>query len=199
MSAPGWVICQYCDALYRARALAPAQLARCASCRAVLGRGGRLDAGRLLALTVAAGIVFVIANASPVITLSAHGQFNHATLLQAVAAMLRGSDAAIGVMVGVTLFVVPLLQIALLAWVLAFARLRRRAPAFVPAMRVLQLIHPWSMTEVLLLGVLVAIVKLSASLSVITGAGTYAIVALTLLITLIAKRDTAALWELGGR
>jgi paraquat-inducible protein A len=50
------------------------------------------------------------------------------------------------------------------------------------------------MTDVFLLGVLVAIVKLSGMLQVIPGPGTYATLALTFLITLIAKRDMRSLW-----
>ena len=66
--------------------------------------------------------------------------------------------------------------------------------AFGVAMRVLHWIRPWSMTEVFLLGVLVAIVKLSGMLNVIAGPGTYATVVLTVLITVLAKRDVRTLW-----
>jgi paraquat-inducible protein A len=49
--------------------------------------------------------------------------------------------------------------------------------------------------EVCLLGALVAIVKLSGFLDVLPGVGIWATAALTVLIPLIASRDTHWLWE----
>lgn len=192
---PALVVCEYCDSVYRKHDLGVDEVARCGRCRAVLYRASRLDLDHLFALTLAATIVFAIANASPVIRITASGMRNEANLLQAIAALSHGTALIVGFIAGATLFGVPLLQITLLGWVLLFARAGRRAPGFGAAMRVLHWIRPWSMTEVFLLGVLVAIVKLSDMLNVIAGPGTYATVALTVLITMIAKRDVRTLWE----
>ena len=91
---------------------------------------------------------------------------------------------------------VPFLQITLLAWVLVHARAGRRAPGFAPAMRMLAALRPWSMIEVCLLGILVAVIKLSSLVQVAPGAGIWATAGLMVLITLIANRDTHRLWEL---
>jgi paraquat-inducible protein A len=140
-------------------------------------------------------VAFVIANASPVIRIAFGGLHNDVNLLQSVAAMMHGPAVVVGVIAVLTLFVIPLLQIVLLGWVLLFAQRGRRAPGFAFAMRALHRIRPWSMTEVFLLGVLVAIVKLSGLLNVVAGAGLYATVALTALVTVIAKRDIRSLWD----
>jgi paraquat-inducible protein A len=195
MTYPALIICEYCDSVYRRSALGDDEIARCGRCQAVLYRASRLDLDHLLALTLAAAIVFVIANVSPVIRIAVSGMHNEANLLQSIAALSHGTGFVVGLVAAATLFVVPLLQIVLLGWVLLFARARRRAPGFAFAMRWLHRIRPWSMTEVFLLGVLVAIVKLSGMLSVIAGPGTYATVILTGLITLIAKRDIRTLWD----
>jgi paraquat-inducible protein A len=196
------VVCEFCDSVYRRRALRPRETAHCIRCGAQLYGGGGLDFNHLLALTLTSAVIFVIANASPVIRISVRGLHNETNLLESIAAVSQGSALIVGGIAATTLFIVPLLQIALLGWVLLFARNHRRAPGFGFAMRVLHIIRPWSMTEVFLLGVLVAIVKLSGMLQVIPGPGTYAIVALTFLVTLIAKRDLRSLWtrlpETGG-
>ena len=189
------VFCEHCDSIYRRHELQRDEVARCGRCRAVLYRGSRLDIDYLLALTLTAAIVFVIANASPVIRIAVSGLHNQANLLQSIVALSHGSALAVGVVAAVTLFVVPLLQIVLLGWVLLFARAHRRAPGFVFAMRVLHRIRPWSMTEVFLLGVLVAIVKLSGLLHVIAGPGAWATVVLTVLIAVIARHDIRSLWD----
>ena len=192
---PDLVVCEHCDSVYRRQDLAHDEVARCGRCEAILYRASRLDIDHLFALTLAAAIVFAIANVSPVIRIAVGGMHNEANLLEAISALSHGSALIVGLVAAATLFVVPLLQIVLLGWVLLFARAGRRAPGFGLAMRVLHWIRPWSMTEVFLLGVLVAIVKLSGMLNVIAGPGTYATVALTVLINLVAKRDVRALWE----
>jgi len=188
-------VCEYCDAVYRTHVPRRGQVARCRLCGGVLARGSSLRPRELLALTLAAAIVFVIANLSPVMRISFGGLHNEVTAWGAVMSMMQGSSVIVGIVAGMTIIVVPALQIALLGWVLLFAARGRRAPGFAFAMRGLQRIRPWSMTEVFMLAVLVAIVKLSGMLHVTAGAGTYATLALTFLITLIAKRDLRPLWD----
>ncbi|RIX42608.1 MAG: paraquat-inducible protein A [Rhodocyclales bacterium GT-UBC] len=193
---PHWVICEHCDSVYRRIALQAGQAARCPRCLAPLYRASRLDAQRWLALTIAAGIVFLIANLCPLVRISLQGLHNEATLWQSAAALAQGPVALIALPAALSIIVVPFLQIVLLGWVLAFACRRRRAPGFAPALRLLGLLRPWSMVEVCLLGILVAIIKLSGFLEVAPGPGIWAMAVLMVLITLIANRDVHWLWEM---
>ena len=95
-----------------------------------------------------------------------------------------------------TFIVVPFLQIALLLWILAFVRLERYPPGFSILMKTLNQLRGWSMVEVCMLGVLVAVIKLSNFLDVVVGIGTWALAALNVLIILIASRNTHWLWDL---
>jgi paraquat-inducible protein A len=193
---PHLVVCEHCDSVYRRHALAPDEVAHCERCEAVLYRASRLDVERWLALTVAAAIVFAIANICPVIRISLNGLHNEATLWQAAAALVHGPAAPIALPAALALIVVPFLQIGLLAWILGHARVGRRAPGFAPAMRMLVALRPWSMVEVGLLGILVAVIKLSGFVQVAPGAGIWATAGLTVFLTLIANRDIHWLWEM---
>jgi paraquat-inducible protein A len=190
------IVCEHCDSVYRRRALAPGEVARCARCAAPLYRASRLDAERWLALTLAAAVAFVIANVCPVVRVGFQGLHHEATLWEAAAVLARGPIAVIAVPVALSIIVIPFVQIGLLAWVLIYARTGRRAPGFAPALRALAALRPWSMVEVCLLGILVAVVKLSHFLQVAPAAGLWATAALMALITLIANRDVQRLWEL---
>ena len=192
---PDLVACEHCDTVSRRVALQRHQVARCARCDAVLYRFNRLSVDQWLALTVAAAIAFVIANISPVIRISFEGQHNETTLWGSITALAHGTPAPIAVPAAMAVIVVPFLQIAALIWLLGYARFGRRAPGFAPLMRLLVALRPWSMVEVLLLGILVTIVKLSSDLEVAPGAGIWATVALTLLIAAVASRDVHQLWE----
>lgn len=193
---PGLTVCEHCDAVYERLPLASGEVARCRRCAAVLYRASGLDVERWLALTIAAAIVFVMANVYPIIRISLQGLHNEATLWQSVAALVHGASAPIAVPTALSIILVPFLQIALLLWVLGYARLGRRAPGFSQAMRMLVALRPWSMIEVCMLGILVAVIKLSSYMQVAPGPGIWATAALMVLLTLIANRDTQWLWEL---
>lgn len=72
----GLIICEHCDSLYQAQPLQPGEAAFCLRCQAVLGRGHRMSIEQLLALTIAAAMLFVFANLFPVISISMKGLTN---------------------------------------------------------------------------------------------------------------------------
>jgi paraquat-inducible protein A len=193
---PHLIVCEHCDTTYARPALAPGEAARCNVCRMTLCRADRLTIDQWLALTLAAGVVDVIANVCPVIRISLQGLHNQVTLWQAAFALAQGIVAPIAVPTVLAVIVVPFVQILLLIWVLAFARTGRQAPWFAPSMRLLVALRPWGMIEVALLGILVSVIKLSSFLQVTPSAGIWATAALMVLLALIASRDLDGLWAL---
>ncbi|MBN3790981.1 paraquat-inducible protein A [Burkholderia sp. Ac-20353] len=151
---PTLIACEHCDSVYRRCSLASHEVARCERCSAVLFRSSWLNIDRWLALAVAAGVVFTIANLSPIMRISLEGLHSETTLWQSAIALAHGVAAPIAIPAALAIVVVPFLQIASLIWILAFARAGHRAPAFGMLMRVVVALRPWSMIEVGLLGIL---------------------------------------------
>lgn len=189
------VICEHCDSVCQRPALARKQTAHCQRCGALLDRGRRLSTDQLLALTVAAAILFMFANTFPIMGISMQGLSNEATLWATVEALAQGRITLIALVTGLSIIFAPALQILLLAWVLVYARSGRVAPGFRICMRTLEHLRPWSMLEVCLLGILVAIIKLAGMLEVHPGIGLWAMSMLTVLIILIGGRDVRQLWD----
>jgi len=190
-----WIICEHCDSVYESAPLKKHESAYCVRCKAVLARGHRLTVEQLLALTIAAGMLFVFANVFPVISISLKGLSNQVTLWQSVQALAHGDITLIALVAGLAIIFAPLLQIVLLFWVLIYAHSGKIAPGFKMCMRALEHLRPWSMLEVCLLGILVAIVKLAGMLDVHPGVGLWAMAMLMVLIILIAGRDIRRLWD----
>ncbi len=182
------IICEHCDSVYHRQALKRTEIARCVRCGAVLERGQRFTLEQLLALTLAAAILFIFANVFPVVHISMQGLSNEATLWQSVEALAEGRITLIALVAGVAIIFAPMLQIVLMGWVLSYAWRGRVAPGFKLCMRSLEHLRPWSMLEVCLLGILVSIIKLAGMLNVTPGAGLWAIAMLSVLIILIAGR-----------
>ncbi|MNT72506.1 Paraquat-inducible protein A [compost metagenome] len=63
----------------------------------------------------------------------------------------------------------------------------------------MQSLRPWGMIEVFLLGVLVAIVKLSSMATVVPGPALWAFVALTVTLTAVLSFNPGAFWEMTFR
>lgn len=188
------IICEYCDAVYRRTPLHRHQSACCQRCGGVLYRHNPLNVQQRLALCITGGVLLVFANAYPVMTISMSGLSNSATLWDSVQILSHGSITFIALVLALSIIFAPVLQIALLCWVLGFALRRRRAPGFAACMRALEGLRPWSMLEVCLLGAMVAVIKLAGLLDVIPGIGLMALAALSVLLIFIAGRDIRDLW-----
>ena len=192
------VICRDCDAVYRAVPLHRGDVALCRRCGAVLARHLSVNVDSGLALVCAAAIFFTIANLTPILSIEIAGMQTRANVWFAVRSLQEGwiSLAAFGL--AFTTFLIPALQIALVFWVLLFARTGRRAPSFGPIMKLLHQMRPWSMSEVFLLGALVAIVKLAKWVPISAGPGIWAIAALTAVLALLGRCDPASWWSIGS-
>lgn len=190
------LICEHCDTVYRRRTLERGDVARCACCQAELERHHALSVNALLALILTAMILFVQANMWPIVTLGLSGQYSGTTLWGMIITMWQQQAQVVAVLAAFTLFFFPLAKMLTLGWLLWFARRRRRAPGFVPLMVTLHYLGPWTMSEVFVLGALVAIVKAHNYFDVVADPGIYAYAALTLLITIFAGVDLRQLWEL---
>jgi paraquat-inducible protein A len=168
----------------------------CTVCDAVLARTRHPETDHVLALALAAGICLVIANVTPVLAIEFGGMHVEANIWTAVLSMQRGWFAGAALVLAVTTLWVPALQIAMLLWLLSFARAGRCAPGSRVILITLHRLRPWSMTEVFLLGALVAIVKLSNWVRVIPGEGIWALGGLTILLALLSRYDPRAWWGL---
>lgn len=195
LNRPQLIICEHCDSVYQRPVLTHRQTAHCVRCGALLERARHLNTDQLLALTLAAAILFLFANAFPIMQIGLQGLSNEATLWGTVQALAHGRITPVALVAGLSIIFAPGLQIILLAWVLVYARTGQIAPGFRTCMRALEHLRPWSMLEVCLLGILVAIIKLAGMLEVHAGIGLWAMAILTILILLIAGRDVRDLWD----
>jgi paraquat-inducible protein A len=194
-SSPALLICEHCDTVYRRRTLLRGDVARCARCDAELERHHVLSVDAMLALVFTAMIAFVQANVWPIVTLGLNGQHSSTTLWGVIIAMWREQAQVVSVLVAFTLFFFPLAKMLSLGWLLWFARRGRRAPGFARLMVGLHHFGPWTMSEVFVLGALVAIVKAHTYFDVVADPGIYGYAALTLLITVFAGVDLRQLWD----
>jgi paraquat-inducible protein A len=196
IAPPTLWICEHCDTVYRRRKLARGEVARCLRCDAILARHHSIGVRGMFALVITAMIAFVQANIWPIVTLGLNGQLISATLWGCIMMMWREHAEVVAVIAALTLFFFPIIKMGFLFWILAYARLRRRAPGFRWIMVMLYRLGPWTMSEVFVLGALVAIVKAHMYFEVQPNAGIFAYGVLMLIITAFSSIDVRRFWDL---
>lgn len=196
MSEAPIVICEHCDAVYRRLPLARGELARCDRCQAPLYRNRPIDLDVMLALAVTGLIVLILANTYPIVTLQVQNTTREATLWGAILATYDTGVAFVALLAALTVFFFPLLQLLLYMHVLLPLRFGLRGVGFNWAMHALRAMQPWSMVEVFVLGVLVAVVKLAGMAEVTPQLGMWGFAILTVLLTLLNSFDLHQLWDI---
>lgn len=192
---PDLIACEGCDALYGRPLLKRREIARCARCGTELERHPGRKGERILPLTIASLVLFAIANLFPIVEIEVGGSTSQTTLLGAVLALSGGDRALVASIVLATTILFPLLQLTVLFYLLIPSREPGPPAGFDWLVRTIQSLRPWGMIEVFLLGVLVAIIKLSSMAIIVPGPALWAFVALTLLLTAVLSFDPRSLWS----
>lgn len=189
------IACLHCDLLQRLPDLAGGESARCPRCDKELWRTRPDSLNRTLALSTAAAILFIVANSMPMLGLSAVGHSAATTVIGGAQQLWEDGRESVSILVLFTAVLAPALQIFLMMAVVVGAK-RERVPKWVG--QILRL-HPtartWSMIEVMLLGVLVALIKIADYATVIPELALYCLGALVFLLAAMqASFDPREVW-----
>ncbi len=193
-----YIACPDCDLLYQIQPLPQGEVAQCHRCRAVLYRGGEIDLEATLAWSLSTLILFVIANLYPILTINISGRLSQATFWQAVQAFAEQGMWILTLVLFLVSIAIPLFRIlshSLLLW--HSWRGRETSRFHVGLFRWSEEMMPWSMLEIYLLGLLVALVKLGDLADVVVGIAFLAFCLLILSSTFsLTRLDRFHLWRI---
>lgn len=138
----------------------------------------------------------VLVHLFPSVTVDAGSVRHELTILQAANAMLLEGNPLIAVATVFFTMVAPLILIGGLLYVSAPLRFGIALPGARAVTRWFQLCEPWSMLEVFLFGILVALLKLGAVGDIHLGTGMWAMVGLVICTACaVAGIDRLELWD----
>src|SRR5579863_7746790 len=150
------------------------------------------------ALVAAAFLLYIPANALPVLTLVSFGHEQSNTIITGVLELIRNQLWPLALIVFLASIVVPLLKLFGLTWMLlaTFQGSRRALIARTRLYRVIDTIGSWSNIDVFVAAVLVALLQFGTIAQARAGAGLTAFAAVVIL-TMIATRtfDTRLMWD----
>lgn len=175
----GLIACPRCDALHVEAELAPGETARCIRCHSILARPREGAFTQIVALSFTSMVLMFAAVFFPFLEISRMGIGNATSLFGVALAFSQGwlmplTVAVLGFIVGL-----PVLRAALLVYVLLPMRGEGRpAPQARAAFRLSELLRPWSMAEIFVIGTSVALVKVAGLATVNLGPAFWAFCAL---------------------
>ena len=190
------VACLDCDLLQRIPEVPPGASVRCPRCDKELWRHKPDSFNRTFALTMAALVLYIIANAVPMLGLHAAGREAFTTVVGGAHQLWLDGQKIVSVLVLFAAVISPALQIGFLMMILLGCS-RERPPFWVGLfLRNLHFTRTWSMIEVMLLGVLVSLTKIAEYATVILGTALFALFALVVLLAAIQSCfDPREVWE----
>ena len=177
--------CPHCDLLQEIPPLPPGGTARCPRCASTIAARSTDPIERPLALAFAALFAFIVANTEPLMGLSAAGRHASTTIVNGAYEMWMQGQQLTALIIAFCAVIAPGGYILFILTALLAAR-QPPAPRWVGEMlRWAAFMEPWAMVEVMILGILVALIKIAELAIVDPGIGMYAVAALVVLLTAI--------------
>ncbi len=188
--------CRHCDLLQNLPPLAADTRAHCPRCDEEVGRGDTNLLNRVLPLTVAAAIFYLIANTVPMLGLTVVGRSASTTVIGGAQQLWSDGREMVAALVLFTAVIAPALQIGLMLTIVVGTRAQHPPRWLGWLLKSYQFAQTWSMIEVMMLGVLVALVKIADYATVIPGIALFVLGGLTVLLAAIqAAFDPQQVWH----
>lgn len=154
---------------------------------------------RTWALLAAAVVLYIPANVFPIMSTTTLGRESESTIIGGVLVFLQGGDVPIALIIFAASVVIPISKILALAWLCMKARGDARPMSNakrIQLYRITEFIGRWSMIDVFVVAVLVALIRAGALMSVTPGPAALAFAAVVVLTMLAAMTfDPRLLWD----
>ena len=170
-----WIACQQCDALYERPQLKQGQNAKCTCCGSTLLERKVHWINRSFYWSIAGLLMLLPATLLPIMGVTLGGQYDDASLFECVMALIERGFYMIAILLFLFALAVPtvrLIGVFYLAYSFKFKRLR---PSQLSFFRAFHHLDNWTMLNVFMLGIVVAMYKLvdDTELTVNLGLVTY--------------------------
>jgi paraquat-inducible protein A len=191
--------CHACDLLARVTPLSdPLRESRCQRCGSTLYARKPHSLQATVALIVAAAILYIPANLLPILLSLRVGHYQEDTILSGVVALWLDGAWPLSILVFLVSIVVPTLKLLALSFLVLTTHchwrlfLHERAVLY----RLIEFIGRWSMLDVFVVALLVALVQLRSVATVAAGPGALAFAAVVVLTVFAAQAfDPRLMWD----
>lgn len=190
----GLALCEVCARI------SPVRAGRCPRCGARLHLRQPESLQRTWALTIAALLLYLPANLLPVLRLESFYGDQQNTIIGGVIQFWQEADYPVAIIIFVASVLIPVLKIISIVALCFAARSGRSPRAMTRLYRVTEFIGRWSMVDIFVVAILVAVVQLGSTISIHPGPGALSFAAVVVLTMFAALSfDPRLIWDAAGR
>lgn len=192
-AARGLATCHWCGKVQ------PIEAGHCARCHASLHLRKPHSVQRTWALTLAAAILYIPANLLPIMKADRIGGGEANTILGGVVMFWEHRAYPIAIVIFTASVVIPILKLLAIVTLCSAAKRCTRPRAMTRVYRLTELVGRWSMVDVFVVAILVAVVQLGSLMSIEPGPAALAFAGVVVLTMLAAMSfDPRLVWDAAG-
>ncbi len=151
-----------------------------------------------LALLLLAGLLYIPANSLPITHTTRFGAEQESTIIGGVVGFMQAGELPIAIVIFAASVLVPIGKMLALAWLCWWARRPDRSNPLMGARmyRLIDFVGRWSMIDVFVVAILVALVRAESLMSITPGPAALAFAGMVIMSMIAVMRfDTRLLWE----
>ncbi len=190
------LLCRQCDQLMTLPTRAPDQSAHCSRCHHHVAPAAQRDIQKTLAWALAAAIMLALVFAFDFLSFSTRGIGHTMSFVDAAGSLLDYDYPSLAVLLLATTVGLPAFYLVALIYLCVGVRAGAHLPGAVALARMLRPLEPWLMSDVFIVGVLVALIKIVSLADIHIGPSFVAFCVYSLLlIRTFSLVDWITLWD----
>jgi len=194
------IICHKCYTLHEEVPIEDGKKACCSECGEVLYRYDSKLIEHGLALSITGFVFFVIANTFPLVQIEILGHEQFITIPKTFIALFDNGFYVVGLLCAFLIFIFPLMIFGINMTLFSLLKIQKGEKLSKELLILLSHITPWSMSDIFLISILVALVKLIGYAQIHMGVAFWALMIFVLLDLYITKKiHISEVWMLRKR
>ncbi len=194
------IICKQCFTLHEEVPIEDGTKACCTECGAILYKYDSKLIEHGLALSITGFIFFVLANLFPLVQIEILGHEQFITIPKTIISLFESEFYIVGLICIFLIFIFPLMIFIINISIFISLKLERGEKLTKRLLILLSHIIPWSMTDIFLISILVALVKLIGYAQIHMGISFWALMIFVIIDLYIVKRiNLSELWMMRKR
>jgi paraquat-inducible protein A len=187
MPLDNFIICKKCDTLHQKKDLKVGGVAKCTECGSILYRRHRNLVDYGLAIGLAALIFFILANAFPIVNIELRGVHQDISLPSVLYSLFENGFFLVGVFCSFVILIFPFMVMVVFIWIMWLLKIRRGEALVEKLLIFLAKMLPWNMTEIFLISIFVALVKLIGYAQIHFGLSLWALIVFVMFDLYLSK------------
>jgi len=195
-----FIICHQCYTLHEEVSISDGSKALCSECGGILYTYNARLVDYGLALSVTGLIFFTIANFFPLVRVNILGHEQFVTILKTIFSLIDSGFYVVGLLCLFLVFIFPLTIFVINIVLFALLKLKKGKEWSKDLLVLLAHIIPWSMADIFLVSIMVALIKLIGYAQIHIGVAFYSLIVFVLIDLYIVKRvRISEIWMLRKR